>query len=120
MVSASKTSPWQVTHKQPRTQTKIKNYFYGKIRFFLKLITKIILRVNTGFIGDIKTDVLLDIYEASNSNYYFNQNFKVFLLFNPPLENYSIKLRRSPARGSFDRIEKPSNCSLDFLLKITH
>jgi hypothetical protein len=55
MVFTSKTSPWQVTKHQLRTQTKIKNYFYGRIRFFLKLIIKIILRENTGFIGDIKT-----------------------------------------------------------------
>ena len=75
MVLAPKAPAWKVCNSTFRTQTKIKNYFYGRIRFFLKLITKIILRVNTGFIGDIKTDVLLDIYEATNSNHYFTHNF---------------------------------------------
>ena len=55
VVSITETSSWPVKHYPFRTQTKIKNYFYGRIRFFLKLIIKIILRDNTGFIGDIKT-----------------------------------------------------------------
>ena len=57
------------------TQTKIKNYFYGRIRFFLKIIIKLILKTNTGFIGDIKTDTLLDIYEAKNSTKYLYLGF---------------------------------------------
>lgn len=71
MVPATKTFARSVLLPQPSTQTKIKNYFYGRIRFFLKIIIKIILKANTGFIGDIKTDTLLDIYEAKNSRGYF-------------------------------------------------
>lgn len=67
MVPPPETPARPVQHRPLSTQTKIKNYFYGRIRFFLKLIVKIILRENTGFIGDIKTEALLDIYEAKNS-----------------------------------------------------
>lgn len=67
MVLVAETPAGTVRMPSLSTQTKIKNYFYGRIRFFLKLIVKIILRENTGFIGDIKTEALLDIYEAKNS-----------------------------------------------------
>jgi hypothetical protein len=50
-----------------RTQTKIKNYFYGTIRFFLKIIVKYFCKKSTGFINDIKTDTLLEMYEARGS-----------------------------------------------------
>jgi hypothetical protein len=46
------------------TQTKIKNYFYGNIRYLLKLLLKSFVRTSTGFINDIKTDTLLNIYES--------------------------------------------------------
>jgi hypothetical protein len=71
MVFTPKTSARPVIHSQCSTQTKIKNYFYGRIRFFLKIIIKFILKTNTGFIGDIKTDTLLDIFEAKNSTVNF-------------------------------------------------
>ena len=45
-----------------RTQTKIKNYFYGNIRYLLKIIVKNFLKQSTGFINDVKTNILLDIY----------------------------------------------------------
>ena len=45
-----------------RTQTKIKNYFYGNVRYLLKIIIKTVTSVKAGFINDIKTDTLLDIY----------------------------------------------------------
>jgi hypothetical protein len=45
-----------------RTQTKIKNYFYGNIRYLLKIIIKNFLKQSTGFINDVKTNILLDMY----------------------------------------------------------
>jgi hypothetical protein len=54
-------------HLPGRTQTKIKNYFYGNIRYFLKIIIKFFNKKSTGFVNDIKTETLLDMYEAKNS-----------------------------------------------------
>jgi len=62
MVFTTKTPPRQVTPQIVRTQTKIKNYFYGNIRFFLKIIIKYFHKKSTGFVNDIKTEVLLDMY----------------------------------------------------------
>ena len=35
----------------------------------MKIAVKAVTRVRAGFINDIKTDVLLDIYEGRNSNH---------------------------------------------------
>jgi phage-related holin len=56
MVFNSKASAWTVFHILARTQTKIKNYFYGNIRYLLKIILKFAFGKNrTGFVNDIKT-----------------------------------------------------------------
>lgn len=62
MVFTAKTFARPVPLTLYRTQTKIKNYFYGNIRFLLKIIIKFILNIKAGFINDIKTETLLDIY----------------------------------------------------------
>lgn len=62
MVLAAEASAWQVKLVLLRTQTKIKNYFYGTIRYFLKIIVKYFCKKSTGFINDIKTETLLDMY----------------------------------------------------------
>ena len=64
MVSPSKAPSGQVPLDLARTQTKIKNYFYGNIRFLLKIIVKHFSKKSTGFINDIKTETLLEIYEG--------------------------------------------------------
>ena len=70
MVFNSKTSPRSVISLLTSTQTKIKNYFYGNIRYLLKIILKIAFGKNrTGFVNDIKTETLLDMYEGKGSNY---------------------------------------------------
>jgi hypothetical protein len=66
MVLTSKKSAGQVLLHVCRTQTKIKNYFYGNIRYFLKVVIKHFHRKSTGFVNDIKTETLLDVYEAKN------------------------------------------------------
>jgi hypothetical protein len=53
-----------------RTQTKIKNYFYGNIRYLLKIIVKYFYQKSTGFINDIKTETLLDIYEGKRGTFF--------------------------------------------------
>jgi hypothetical protein len=63
------TPSWTVLLTFFSTQTKIKNYFYGNIRYLLKLITKYYLRVSTGFINDIKTETLVNIYESQEGNF---------------------------------------------------
>jgi len=55
MVFTSKTLTWKVNKFLVRTQTKIKNYFYGTIRYFLKIIIKYFCKKSTGFVNDIKT-----------------------------------------------------------------
>jgi len=67
VVSAAEASARQVTLPLGRTQTKIKNYFYGTIRYFLKIIIKYFCKKSTGFVNDIKTDTLLEMYEAKGS-----------------------------------------------------
>lgn len=63
MVPNSKTFAWSVCFFLVRTQTKIKNYFYGNIRYLLKIILKFIFgNAKTGFVNDIKTETLLDMY----------------------------------------------------------
>jgi hypothetical protein len=94
VVSIAKASTRSVLLPPPSTQTKIKNYLYGRIRFFLKIIIKILLRANTGFIGDIKTETLLDIYEAKNSNCAFIQNLKVTPSSRRQSRSWSIKYKR--------------------------
>jgi len=69
MVFTAKTSTRKVSLCENRTQTKIKNYFYGTIRYFLKIIVKYFCKRSTGFINDIKTEVLLDMYEAKGSTH---------------------------------------------------
>lgn len=66
MVFTTKAPSRQVRWHPLRTQTKIKNYFYGNIRYLLKIILKTVTKVKTGFINDVRTDVLLDIYEGKN------------------------------------------------------
>lgn len=66
MVPSPETSPRQVHIHPFRTQTKIKNYFYGNIRYLLKIIVKYFFKKSTGFINDIKTETLLDMYEGKN------------------------------------------------------
>jgi hypothetical protein len=94
VVFTSKTPPRSVNHHPLRTQTKIKNYFYGRIRFFLKLIIKIILRENTGFIGDIKTETLLDIYEANNSNFQNIEEFEGFSVIQKTIKRLKYKIEK--------------------------
>lgn len=62
MVFTAKVSPRKVKRFKLRTQTKIKNYFYGSIRYLLKIIIKTVTNNKAGFINDIKTDTLLDLY----------------------------------------------------------
>jgi len=65
MVPHSKAPSRSVKVSQLRTQTKIKNYFYGNIRYLLKIILKVVFsKSRTGFVNDIKTDTLLDMYEG--------------------------------------------------------
>ena len=66
MVFTTEAPPRQVNRSSLRTQTKIKNYFYGNIRYLLKIILKTVTKVKTGFVNDVRTDVLLDIYEGKN------------------------------------------------------
>lgn len=66
MVFTTKAPSRQVKWPSLRTQTKIKNYFYGNIRYLLKIILKTVTKVKTGFINDVRTDILLDIYEGKN------------------------------------------------------
>ena len=76
MVFIAETSARPVTIVLVSTQTKIKNYFYGNIRFLLKIIIKEVLHVKAGSINDIKTDILLDIYQGKNSKPLPTKNFK--------------------------------------------
>ena len=69
MVFTTKTSSRSVLDNLLRTQTKIKNYFYGNIRYLLKIIVKSVTKSRAGFINDLKTDFLLDIYEGKNSTH---------------------------------------------------
>ena len=69
MVFTSKISAGKVKIGKFRTQTKIKNYFYGSIRYLLKIIIKTVTNNKAGFINDIKTDTLLDLYEGRNSTH---------------------------------------------------
>lgn len=103
MVPPAEAPARPVRHPPRSTQTKIKNYFYGRIRFFLKLIVKIILRENTGFIGDIKTEALLDIYEAKNSSLDTSQSSRAFPSSRGPSSASSTRSRRRPACGSSNR-----------------
>lgn len=106
MVPAAETPARPVRMRSLSTQTKIKNYFYGRIRFFLKLIVKIILRENTGFIGDIKTEALLDIYEAKNSTQPTIQSLRGFRSSRGPSSASSTRSRRRPASGSSNRTRR--------------
>jgi hypothetical protein len=76
VVPLTKTSARPVLLALPSTQTKIKNYFYGNIRYLLKLILKYFVRTSTGFINDIKTDTLLNIYESKEGTYPLMQSMK--------------------------------------------
>lgn len=73
MVFTAKAFARSVPHPLYSTQTKIKNYFYGNIRFLLKIIIKSILNIKAGFINDIKTDTLLDIYQGKNGTFLLMQ-----------------------------------------------
>lgn len=69
MVFNSEKSAWAVKQILTRTQTKIKNYFYGNIRYLLKIILKFAFgKTRTGFVNDIKTEILLDMYEGKGGN----------------------------------------------------
>lgn len=46
------------------TQTKIKNYFYGNIRLLLKIALRAFVACSTGFINDLRTEALVNIYES--------------------------------------------------------
>lgn len=85
MVFTAKASAWSVKLSPCRTQTKIKNYFYGNIRFLLKIIIKSILKIKAGFINDIKTDTLLDIYQGKNGTPTITQILKASTLSKRPL-----------------------------------
>jgi hypothetical protein len=85
MVFTTKTPPRQVRNKSLRTQTKIKNYFYGNIRYLLKNIIKHFYKKSTGFVNDIKTDTLLDLYMAKNSSFALTKTFKDTLSYLRPL-----------------------------------
>ena len=100
MVPAAEAPARPVPTHPLSTQTKIKNYFYGRIRFFLKLIVKIILRENTGFIGHIKTEALLDIYEAKNSTRPTIKSSRASPSSRGPSRASSTRSRRRPASGS--------------------
>lgn len=84
MVFTPKKPPGQVLHPGFRTQTKIKNYFYGNIRYFLKVVIRHFHRKSTGLVNDIKTDTLLDLYEAKNSITQLTQTSRAFRLFPRP------------------------------------
>ena len=64
MVFDTKISARKVVRFLVRTQTKIKNYFYGNIRYALKVIVKYFMKSSTGFLNDINTETLVNIYES--------------------------------------------------------
>ena len=67
MVRAAEMFARKVRISLLRTQTKIKNQFYGNVRLLLKTVTRLCLKASCGFINDIKTDALLHIYDGTGS-----------------------------------------------------
>lgn len=103
MVPSPKTPPRQVKPKLPRTQTKIKNYFYGNIRYLLKIIVKYFFKKSTGFINDIKTETLLDMYEGKNSTSFLTQPSKTTCSSTRPSKDSTLESRKNPVRNLFAR-----------------
>lgn len=93
-------------HLPGRTQTKIKNYFYGNIRYFLKIIIKFFNKKSTGFVNDIKTETLLDMYEAKNSTPTSIQVSMAMLLSPAPSKNSSIELKNMPVKNLSGRTKR--------------
>lgn len=84
----------QVAKNQLRTQTKIKNYFYGQIRLFLKIGIIVILREEPGFINDIKTNILIDIYEGKNCKKDCNIEFEGHLLIQRSIKKLKYRIEK--------------------------
>jgi hypothetical protein len=119
MVFTTEAPTGQVVYCRLRTQTKIKNYFYGNIRYFLKLIVKHFHKKNTGFVNDIKTDTLLDLFDAKNSKNCLKQVFKVIRLYRKLSGCSAIKWKGRPANKLSCRIRRPFKPSLRFLSEAT-
>lgn len=99
MVPSSETSAKAVWLTLNSTQTKIKNYFYGNIRLLLKVIIQEALSNKAGFVNDIRTDLLLDIYEAKKRNYLLTKNFKETISYKGPLKNSIIESTKRHAKN---------------------
>jgi len=108
MVFTTKAPSWQVKWPSLRTQTKIKNYFYGNIRYLLKIILKTVTKVKTGFINDVRTDILLDIYEGKNGKCILMQILRDSVLSIRPLDGSASKLTRSRLKSSSSKINSSS------------
>jgi len=118
MVFITKTPSWKVLLPSLRTQTKIKNYFYGNIRYFLKIIIKHFHRKSTGFVNDIKTETLLDLYEAKNSTTALNKIFRAFGLCLKPLNALNIEWTSIVVKILFVKMNKHFITWLKFSFKI--
>lgn len=92
MVDAAETPAGEVVIRSYRTQTKIKNYFYGNIRYFLKIIIKHFHKKSTGFVNDIKTETLLELYEAKNSTFPITEISKTTRSYPRPSNNSNTAL----------------------------
>jgi len=119
MVFTTEALTRQVVYFRLRTQTKIKNYFYGNIRYFLKLIIKHFHKKSTGFVNDIKTDTLLDLYEAKNSNNGLKQIFKVIPLYQKLSDISDIGWRDIVVKDLLEKMKKLFRGWHNFLSKTT-
>jgi hypothetical protein len=89
-----------------RTQTKIKNYFYGNIRYLLKIIVKYFFKKSTGFINDIKTETLLDMYEAKNGIFSSIQLSMTISSSTKPSKDLDTGLKKSSVKKLLDKTRK--------------